>query len=160
MNITSKTALAEGFCVAYTSGSSKGNPGPSGAAFVLYSPDGSRSEGKRKSPDSTNNYAELAAVIDALEATPEGSRVLVCLTSGYVKSNSEEQLPKWSENGFRTTTGKPVKNQDLWTRLHSLMSKRDVSFYKVNARSVDPDNDAVVAMAQEEAMRASKRAYG
>lgn len=49
MNTRAEAALADGFYVAYTDGSCKGNPGPGGCAFRLYLPDGQVIEASRPS---------------------------------------------------------------------------------------------------------------
>lgn len=69
----------------------------------------------------TSNRAELRAVIAALEFrlwNNEGCRRLVIATdSSYVVDGSTQWIYKWMQNGWQTSTHKPVKNQDLWKEL-------------------------------------------
>ena len=90
MDNFTKSALADRIYVAFTDGSCKGNPGPGGSANRLYAPEGEIVEKTRLSVSTTNNIAEMVAVIDALTATPEGESVLVCLDSEYIKDGFEK----------------------------------------------------------------------
>ena len=63
---------------AYTDGACSGNPGPAGAGMVVIGPDGKIHEGyEYLGPSSTNNVAELTAILRALEAIPVGAESLV-----------------------------------------------------------------------------------
>jgi len=159
MDTIAEEALADGFYVAYTDGSCKGNPGPGGCAFRLYSPDGQWTEKARQSLDTTNNIAEMWAVIDALTATPEGASVLVCLDSGYIKDNLEKHLEGWIKRGWRKTNGKDVANRELWEKINALTETREVTLHKIKAHSGDPDNDGVDALAGEAADKAVQRVF-
>jgi len=67
--------------VAYTDGACSGNPGPAGAGIVLIGPGPRRYEGyEYLGPASTNNVAELTAVLRALEAIPVDARSIVVFT--------------------------------------------------------------------------------
>lgn len=160
MNTRAEAALADGFYVAYTDGSCKGNPGPGGCAFRLYLPDGQVIEASRPSrKKTTNNVAEMWAVIDALTATPEGASVLVCLDSGYIKDGLEKYLEGWIKRGWRKSDGKEVLNRELWEKIIALMAAREVIFHKIKAHSGDPDNEHVDAMASDAANKAAKRVF-
>ncbi len=154
-----KTALAEGKYVAFTDGSCKGNPGPGGAAVWLYVPNGKPIEHSRKSLSTTNHIADMTAVIDALEMTPEGESVLIVLESKYIKDGFELYLEGWLQRGWRKSNGKKVANCELWRRIHSLAAERHVTFYKISANSNDPDKMRVDALAKEAAEKAAERAY-
>jgi ribonuclease HI len=159
MDTHAETALADGFFVTYTDGSCKGNPGPGGCAFRLYSPDGQISEKARQSLETTNNKAEMWAVIDALTATPEGASVLVCLDSAYIKDGFEKYLEGWIKRGWRKSDGKDVLNRELWEKIIALMATREVTFHKIKAHSGDPDNEHVDAMAGKAADKAAKKVF-
>ncbi|WP_460273934.1 ribonuclease H family protein [Celeribacter sp. ULVN23_4] len=158
MNDLMKAALAEGCYIAYTDGSCKPNPGPGGCAYRLYAPDGSApSEFSRKSTNTTNNIAEMQAVIDVLKATPEGAFVTICLDSDYIKNSFENYLPKWSVNGWKKSNGKPVENREKWETIKTLADSRAVTFHKVKAHAGDPDNERVDQLAGEAADRAAQK---
>lgn len=159
MDNLTKMALANGTYVAYTDGSCKPNPGQGGCAFRLYSPDGQMIEKTHKSLSTTNNVAEMWAVISALKSTPEGAEVLICLDSGYIKDGFEKYLTGWRERGWRKSNGKEVQNKDLWKKIIELTETRKVAFHKIKAHSGDPDNDRVDTLAGEAADRAAREAY-
>lgn len=52
----------------YFDGASRGNPGPAAVGWAIVTGDGIVSEGSERIPDTTNNKAEYAALIRALEA--------------------------------------------------------------------------------------------
>ncbi|WP_435063606.1 ribonuclease HI [Halobaculum sp. EA56] len=52
----------------YFDGASRGNPGPAAIGWAVVTGDGIVSEGGERIPDTTNNRAEYAALIRALEA--------------------------------------------------------------------------------------------
>ncbi|WP_277554270.1 ribonuclease HI [Halobaculum limi] len=52
----------------YFDGASRGNPGPAAIGWAIVTGDGIVSEGSERIPDTTNNKAEYAALIRALEA--------------------------------------------------------------------------------------------
>ena len=107
----------------YTDGGCHGNPGPGGWAFVIET-DGDRAEGSGGDPQTTNNKMELEAVIQALRKVAQNSReprlVTVRTDSQYVRNGITTWIKTWMSNGWRTAAKKPVKNQDLWIRLHEL----------------------------------------
>ncbi|MBT9385453.1 ribonuclease HI [Pseudooceanicola sp. CBS1P-1] len=153
-----KSALAAGTYVAVTDGSCQPNPGPGGCAYRLHKPDGTAPvEASNQSLDTTNNIAEMQAVINALKATPEGVRVLIFLDSEYVKNGCEKDMARWAQNGWKTTKGKGVKNREKWETIANLMVTRDVAFQEVAAHSRDPEHERVDQLAKEAAERASRR---
>lgn len=159
MDNLTKTALAEGSHVAYTAGSCKPNPGPAGCAYLLYAPDGTKIEKVRISLDTTNNIAEMTAVIDALKATPKGAAITIVLTSNYIKQGVEEHLAGWIEREWRKSNGKEVRNKEKWGEVSALLETRQVTFRKVKAHTGDPDNERVDTLAVEAARRAAKEVY-
>lgn len=76
--------------------------------------------------NTTNNRMELLAVIKALEHLAiehAYERLLVVSDSAYVVNCfADEWHVKWAKNGWTNSTGKPVKNRDLWERLIHLWS--------------------------------------
>lgn len=157
MDDFTKAALAEGIYVAFTDGSCKGNPGPGGCAMRLYLPHDEPIEKTRQSTYTTNSKEEMRAVIDALEATPEGASIAICLDSQFIKDSFEKYLSGWIERDWRNSKGKPVKNQDMWKKIITLSKTRLVTFRKIKAHSGHPDNERVDELASQAADRASKQ---
>jgi len=95
---------------------------------------------------------ELLAVIHGLEALKRPCAVEVHTDSQYVRNAFEKGwLRKWRKNGWMTADKKPVKNQDLWTRLHSLIEGRSVTFHWVRGHSGHPENERCDVLARSAA---------
>ena len=77
----------------------------------------------------TSNRAELRAAIAALGLrvwNGEGfDRVVLACDSEYVVKGISDWVHKWKGNGWRTSQGKPVENQDLWMMLLDALKKQD-----------------------------------
>jgi ribonuclease HI len=77
------TRSADGW-LAYTDGACSGNPGPAGAGFVIIHPGGKIDEGYEFLGTSTNNVAELTAILRAVEIIPASApSILVHTDSQY-----------------------------------------------------------------------------
>ncbi|HEY9721706.1 MAG TPA: ribonuclease HI, partial [Oscillatoriaceae cyanobacterium] len=100
----------------YADGCSLGNPGPGGWAAVLEFR-GVEKEVTGGEPQSTNNRAELLAVITGLRALKRPCRVKVVTDSQYVIKGMTEWVPGWKRRGWKTAAGEPVKNRELWEAL-------------------------------------------
>ncbi len=121
----------------YTDGACSGNPGPGGWGVVLINQTQKQViEMGGHAAESTNNQMEMTAVgktlryiVDHLPSILiDGRKVTkatatICTDSKYVIQGLEEWLPNWLRNNFRTSAGKPVKNEVFWKRLHQLMEQ-------------------------------------
>jgi len=101
----------------------------------------------------TNNRAELLAVINGVLRTAPGSTVHVVSDSEYVCNAINGWLARWKARDWRTATGKPVKNQDLWEKLDALLSDRHVTCGWVRGHSGHHENE----LADQVALRAAER---
>ena len=88
----------------------------------------------------TSNRAELRAVLASLTLrfwAGEGfSRIVLACDSEYVVKVISEWIVKWRRNGWKTTTGSPVANQDLWKKLEEKLREMEkkgmlVQFWKI-----------------------------
>lgn len=74
-----------------------------------------------KSEPQTSNRAELRAVIEALRhrvwAYEGCDRLDVATDSSYAVEGCTQWVNRWQRNGWQTSTGRPVKNRDLWEAL-------------------------------------------
>ena len=109
----------------WTDGACKGNPGPGGWGAWLKSGDHEK-ELFGGEPRTTNNRMELTAVIEALASLKKRCRVELHTDSQYVQLGITEWLPNWVRRGWKTADRKPVKNAELWQRLHTLSLQHDV----------------------------------
>ncbi|MCI5059636.1 MAG: ribonuclease HI [Alphaproteobacteria bacterium] len=131
----------------YTDGACSGNPGPGGWGAILQW-NGHEKELSGGEPDTTNNRMEMMAVIKALEALKKDeNNVTIYTDSKYVLEGVEKWLVGWKARGWRTAAKKPVKNQDLWERIDSALSKNHVKFIWVKGHSGDEMNERVDKLA-------------
>ncbi len=131
----------------YTDGAARGNPeGPGGYGTVLHYVDGKGvlhereySAGYKKT---TNNRMELMAVIVGLEALKKPCEVEIISDSKYVTDAfNQNWISGWVRNGWKTSTKKPVKNPDLWTRLLRAKEPHVVTFTWVKGHNGHPENE-------------------
>lgn len=136
----------------HTDGSCLGNPGPGGWAAVL------RYQGRERELSggealTTNNRMELMAAIMALEALSEPCHGSLQTDSQYVRQGITEWMANWVRRNWKTAGGDPVKNRDLWERLHAATQRHTIEWRWVKGHSGDPDNERVDLLAREAAER-------
>ncbi|MFJ9536103.1 ribonuclease H [Streptomyces sp. NPDC101225] len=126
--------------VAACDGASKGNPGPAGWAWVVA--DETETPARWEAGPlgkATNNVAELTALERLLAATDPSVPLEVRMDSQYAMKAVTTWLPGWKRNGWKTSAGKPVANQELVVRIDALLDGRSVDFRYVPAHQVDGD---------------------
>jgi ribonuclease HI len=137
----------------FTDGACSGNPGPGGWGAILRSGEHEKeiSGGERMT---TNNRMELMAAIKALEALKKPTTVMLYTDSRYVMDGLTKWLPRWKENGWKTTDKKPVKNDDLWRALDEGASRHDVVWRWVRGHDGHLENERADALARAAIPRA------
>ncbi len=131
----------------WTDGACSGNPGPGGWGAVLRW-NGNERELSGGERETTNNRMELMAAIQALETLKRPCRVCLTTDSNYVRQGITEWLPRWQANGWKTAARKPVKNADLWQRLHEAVKRHhEVQWHWVRGHSGHPENERADALA-------------
>ncbi|MFG3103927.1 ribonuclease H [Streptomyces sp. NPDC048182] len=127
--------------VAACDGASKGNPGPAGWAWVVGDESAAGAARWEAGPlgRTTNNVAELTALERLLAATDPGVPLEVRMDSQYAMKAVTTWLPGWKRNGWKTSAGKPVANQELVVAIDALLDGRSVEFRYVPAHQVDGD---------------------
>ena len=142
---------------AHTDGACLGNPGPGGwAALLRYR--GHERELSGGDADTTNNRMELMGAIMALEALTDPRTVVLTTDSQYVRQGTTEWIGNWVRRGWKPAGGDPVKNRDLWERLHAAAQRHQVEWKWVKGHSGDPDNERVDVLARTQAERLRGRA--
>lgn len=145
----------------YTDGSCLGNPGPGGWGAVIV-------EGDKKTifsgsdPDTTNNRMELAAAVAGLERLPALNHsvdITIYSDSRYVLDGITKWIKGWKKNNWKTASRQPVKNADLWKRLHVLVFEREARgrplvWKWVKGHSGDPMNELADKVARDAAYAA------
>lgn len=122
-------------------GACKGNPGPAAWGVVVVDNGVEMFAGGGYIGVQTNNIAELAAAIEGLARTPEGSQVQLISDSQLVLKGMTEWRAGWERRNWMTAGNEPVKNQDLFKRLFALADKRKVSVQWVRGHAGHPLNE-------------------
>ena len=131
----------------WTDGSCLGNPGAGGWGFVAT--DGTNiAERSGGESDTTNNRMELMAVIRALTAAHRHNELEIHTDSQYVKNGMQSWVKNWKKNNWRTSTNKPVKNQDLWIKLDELASTKKIHWHWVRGHNGNEMNERVDLLAR------------
>lgn len=132
--------------IAFSDGSSRGNPGPGGWGSIVRR-GGRVRELTGVERGTTNNRMELTAAAEAIAATEPRDRVTVVTDSAYVANGASKWLSGWERKGWKTATGDPVKNEDLWRRISSLAATREVTWRIVPGHAGVPGNERCDQMA-------------
>jgi len=136
----------------HTDGACLGNPGPGGWGTLLRYGQHERELGGGETA-TTNNRMELMAAIMGLESLTEPCDIVLYTDSQYVRQGITEWMPSWVRRGWKTAGGDPVKNRDLWERLHAAAGRHAIDWRWVKGHSGDPDNERVDALARMHAQR-------
>ncbi|MDR0481919.1 MAG: ribonuclease HI [Cellulomonadaceae bacterium] len=73
----------------------------------------------------TNQIAELTAILRAIHAHPGPEPLLIESDSQYAINCATQWLPGWKRKGWRTASGKPVKNLELVQGIEAAMNARE-----------------------------------
>ena len=149
-------AMRKAMYTVHTDGACLSNPGPGGWGAVIEGPDGRKELSGQSSGTTTNNRMELMGAISALRATPVQATVKVITDSMYVKDGICSWITSWRRNSWRTSSGKAVKNQDLWQALDEAVSERRVSWAWVRGHAGSEDNERADRLANEAATRCAR----
>jgi len=134
----------------YTDGAARGNPdGPGGyGAIVQYRDENGdlmEKELRGGYVRTTNNRMELMGVIAALEelgSFREPCEGTLFSDSRYVvDAFLKRWIVNWQKNGWKTASGAPVKNQDLWNRLLKALEPHSIRFSWVKGHADHPENE-------------------
>ncbi len=136
----------------HTDGACLGNPGPGGWAALLRYKAFER-EVTGSEAHTTNNRMELMAAIMGLESLTEACNIVLHTDSQYVRQGITEWMTGWVRRNWKTAGGDPVKNRELWERLHAATLRHTIDWRWVKGHSGDPDNERVDQLARDEAIR-------
>lgn len=104
----------------FTDGSSLGNPGPGGWAWWRH--DGCWTAGSL--PHTTNQQAELIALLMALKQVPKHLPLRVASDSQYAVNMANKWLKSWKKAGWRTVSGQPVANLNIVKHIDAALRAR------------------------------------
>ncbi len=130
----------------YTDGSSRGNPGPGGYGAILQYTDAQGQLHERTYSAgykmTTNNRMELMGVIAGFAHLTKPCKVTVVSDSKYVTDAfNKHWIDGWQKKNWKSSTGSPVKNPDLWKRLLAAMEPHEVTFSWVKGHEGHPENE-------------------
>ncbi len=140
----------------WTDGGCKPNPGPGGWGAILNS-SGTLKELSGAEAETTNNRMELTAAAVALEALNRPCKVVLHTDSEYLKNGITRWHAGWVRKNWRSSTGDPVKNMDLWQRVLEAAKPHEIDWRWVRGHSGDVMNeraDALATAAREQLVRA------
>ncbi|CAK6690384.1 Ribonuclease H [Synechococcus sp. CBW1107] len=124
-------------------GACRGNPGPGGWGCLLRFEDGSVRELGGAAAATTNNRMELTAALalmEELRQLPLHPDLRLRTDSRYLIDGLTKWMAGWKRKGWRTASGGPVLNRDLWEELDRARLP-GVRLVHVKGHSGDPDND-------------------
>lgn len=137
----------------YTDGACSGNPGPGGWGAILMLGK-NRKEISGGSENTTNNIMELTAVIEALKILKRPCKVNFYSDSAYVvNAFLQKWIYGWMKKGWKTASGDPVKNKELWQELYGLTKIHEVTFNKVKGHADNEFNNRCDEMAVAESKK-------
>jgi ribonuclease HI len=132
----------------YTDGACSGNPGPGGwGALLRYGAVEKELNGGEV--ETTNNRMEMMAVIESLKALKKSCHVDLYTDSVYVMDGVTKWMDGWKARGWKTAAKKPVKNQDLWERIDSEISRHTVVWHWVKGHAGHPENERADELARQ-----------
>ena len=151
----------------YTDGACSKNPGPGGWAFVIILKEVLTEDSEQEllrgsggEQRTTNNRMELLAVIQALTAyqktiLPQYPDYPVTLhtDSQYVQQGISSWIKKWKQNGWKTASREPVKNQDLWQQLDTLAASLQLEWMWVKGHAGNQYKEICDTLAVEESKK-------
>lgn len=117
----------------YTDGACRGNPGPGGWAFALFTElSGVPVTCSGSAEDATNNMMELEAVVHGISHAhariSTECDIEIITDSKYVADGASKWLNGWIRKGWKTSTGEDVKNQKLWQDITSFQLEHRITW--------------------------------
>lgn len=141
--------------VLYTDGACSGNPGPGGWGCLLRTPEG-EVELSGGETATTNNRMEMLAALRGLEELAVPSRVELWTDSQYLRNGITSWIHNWMRKGWRTSSGEPVKNEDLWRELWEQTRFHEIEWRWVRGHDGNADNERCDRLAVAAVVRARK----
>jgi len=133
----------------YTDGACSGNPGIGGWGVVILADLEKHIFLNGGHNETTNNRMELTAAIEALKYYKTKKEIEIFTDSKYLKDGIESWIHNWKNNGWKTSTKKPVKNKDLWIDLDREMLKHQVRWSWVKGHSLNKYNEQADKLARK-----------
>ena len=108
-----------------------------------------RSADGRRTPPTTGWSCSRPSAASRRCARP--CRVRLVTDSTYVRDGITRWIANWKRRGWRTASGQPVKNVDLWQRLDAAATGHEIDWVWTRGHSGHPENERVDRRARAEA---------
>ena len=132
----------------YTDGACSGNPGPGGwGALLRFGIHEKELSGGAL--ETTNNRMELTGAIEALKALKSPCQIQFYTDSEYLRKGITEWIRAWKRKNWKTSAKKPVKNQDLWRELDSVIQQHEIEWHWLRGHAGQRDNERVDQLARD-----------
>jgi ribonuclease HI len=132
----------------WTDGGCRPNPGPGGWGAILKFK-GTLRELSGGEGATTNNRMELTAAAEALTALKRPCKVRLHTDSQYLRDGITRWHTGWVRKNWRSSTGEPVKNMDLWQRILEAAKPHEVEWIWVRGHAGDVMNERADVLATE-----------
>jgi len=133
----------------YTDGACSGNPGIGGWGAVIIIKNEKPIYLNGGSEYTTNNKMELTAAIKSLQYFTESKNIIIFTDSKYVMNGIESWIDNWKKNGWKTANKKKVKNQELWEKLDSEISKHTIKWKWIKGHTGNEFNEKADCLARK-----------
>lgn len=132
----------------YSDGGSDPNPGIGGWAAILQYGQHERVL-TGNDPDTTNNRMELTAAVRALERLKRPCHINFYTDSQYLRRGITEWIEGWAAKGWKSKSGKPIQNVDLWQALWPLVKRHTIEWHWVKGHAGNVMNERVDLLARQ-----------
>lgn len=89
------------------------------------------------------------AAIMGLESLKRPCKVHITTDSEYLRKGITEWIDDWKRKGWKTSSKKPVKNEDLWQRLDKVANGHDISWHWVRGHTGHEENEIADGLANK-----------
>jgi ribonuclease HI len=127
--VTADFSLPDTNAVHVFTGASCNGPRGSGGWAVMVRQGDEISTLSGQESKTTANRLQLLAAARALSTAKRGEHIHIYTHSDYVRRGASQWLPSWQRHNWKTRTGKPVKNRDLWKEIAAACAANEVSWH-------------------------------
>lgn len=106
--------------------------------------------------NSTNNIAELTAILRALNKLRNYHKILIRTDSSYSINCVTTWIYQWKKNGWKTSTGKAPENLELIKEIVEIVETKDISFEHVHGHKGEKYNEMVDKLAEKGRLKYEK----